>query len=187
MADETGGESPDKERSSICRKACEYIRPATAAQDCGHRRTHRRPMNFAVPTLVLDSNVVLDWLLFRDTRADALADCVTRGRCAWVVTRSMRTELERVLTRPEWLARQTDFAHLWAQWQRWAQPVEPHPVSLARPLRCTDPDDQKFLDLACQVGASALLSRDRAVLKLARRAAPLGLRICTPENWSPPP
>jgi hypothetical protein len=40
-----------------------------------------------------------------------------------------------------------------------------------------------FIDLALQLGG-ALLSRDRAVLKLARRARALGLTIATPEVWT---
>jgi predicted nucleic acid-binding protein len=52
----------------------------------------------------------------------------------------------------------------------------PAPVGpLARP-RCTDPDDQKFIDLAASRTGSLLLSRDRAVLKLARKLSTLGLR-----------
>jgi len=49
-------------------------------------------------------------------------------------------------------------------------------------LRCTDTDDQKFIDFALAYGA-ALLSRDRAVLKLARRGRNAGLEILTPECW----
>ncbi len=181
-ADEIRGESPDKERSSICRKACEYIRRADALQGFGLPED----IDSKAHTIVLDSNVVLDWLFFRDVRLAALADEVTAGRCRWVVSAAMRLELEHVLTRANWQSRQVDIAQLWMQWDRWACPVNPPAVVPTNPLRCTDPDDQKFLDLACHVGASALLSRDRAVLKLARRAMPLGLRICTPENWSPP-
>ena len=50
--------------------------------------------------------------------------------------------------------------------------------------RCTDPDDQKFIDLALSLPGATLLSRDRAVLKLARRARPLGMTIVTPQAWS---
>ena len=53
-------------------------------------------------------------------------------------------------------------------------------------LQCSDPDDQKFLDLAHAQGAGWLLSRDRAVLKLARRAARFSLTITVPEGWSAP-
>ena len=41
--------------------------------------------------------------------------------------------------------------------------------------RCTDPDDQKFLDLALHAHAKWLVSRDKALLRLARKARPLGL------------
>jgi predicted nucleic acid-binding protein len=45
--------------------------------------------------------------------------------------------------------------------------------------RCSDPDDQKFIELAGASGAQALVSKDRAVLKLRRRCAP-HFRIMTP-------
>jgi len=50
-------------------------------------------------------------------------------------------------------------------------------------MRCNDPDDQKFVDLALAYGARWLLSRDRAVLKLAKRCRTLGLQVLTPEQW----
>ena len=50
-------------------------------------------------------------------------------------------------------------------------------------MRCTDPDDQKFIDFALRSGASALLTRDRAVLKLARGARGRGLWIETAVAW----
>jgi len=51
-------------------------------------------------------------------------------------------------------------------------------------LRCTDRDDQMFIDLALACGARWLLSRDRAVLKLGKRARLLGLDILTPAVWA---
>ena len=50
-------------------------------------------------------------------------------------------------------------------------------------MRCTDADDQKFIDLALGARAVALLSADRAVLRLARRAAAFGLVITTVAGW----
>ena len=64
-----------------------------------------------------------------------------------------------------------------AGWERWAIVVEATGFRSPPGLRCTDADDQKFIDLALHFGAAALLSRDRAVLRLARRAATLGLSI----------
>jgi predicted nucleic acid-binding protein len=45
--------------------------------------------------------------------------------------------------------------------------------------RCSDPDDQKFIELASASGAQILVSKDRAVLKLRRRCASQ-FRIVTP-------
>jgi predicted nucleic acid-binding protein len=45
---------------------------------------------------------------------------------------------------------------------------------------CSDIDDQKFLDLAYSSGAQVLITKDRALLKLARRASGT-LRIVTPD------
>ena len=63
--------------------------------------------------------------------------------------------------------------------------VPARPPALTLPLRCTDPEDQMFIDLAVQLGGATLLSRDRAVLKLARRAQAYGVSILTPERWTP--
>ena len=51
-------------------------------------------------------------------------------------------------------------------------------------MRCTDADDQKFIDLALAARAVALLSADRAVLRLARRASAFGLVITTVAGWT---
>jgi predicted nucleic acid-binding protein len=50
----------------------------------------------------------------------------------------------------------------------------PAPVATADLPRCEDPDDQKFLELAWHVCASHLVTRDKALLKLAPRVAQLG-------------
>jgi predicted nucleic acid-binding protein len=63
--------------------------------------------------------------------------------------------------------------------------AEPSPTAGENQLLCSDPDDQVFLDLAVTRGASFLLSRDRALLKLARRANFLfNLSILTPDQFT---
>lgn len=172
------GEPPDKERSRICRKADDYIRanPSFASQPFS--------VTTAAPAaLVLDTNVLLDWLVFRDPSAAALEPALAGGAWRWHATAAMRSELERVLTYQALAGWSPEPAGVWSAWERWAVCVEPAAPPLASPLRCTDPDDQKFLDLALQLGRCTLLSRDRAVLKLARRATPLGVAILSPERW----
>jgi len=105
-------------------------------------------------------------------------------RLRWVATRAMRDELEHVLTRGMLDAWTPNRAAVLACWDRWAAHVEPLPQAQSGGMRCTDPDDQKFIDLALQVGATALLSRDRAVLALARRARATGLQILNTADWA---
>ena len=142
------------------------------------------------PRIVLDTNAVLDWLYFRDPRCAVLADAVATGRVRWIASAPMRDEIEHVMTRgslgdhwPDGAASVRD------GWLRWATTVAADAPASPAALRCADIDDQKFIDLAIDMRAFALLSADRAVLRLARRATAWGLAISTVERWrfaSPP-
>jgi putative PIN family toxin of toxin-antitoxin system len=132
------------------------------------------------PAVVLDTNVVLDWLLFDEPAVAGLATAVAQGHVRWLASAAMRDELAHVLQRGLGPRRQADPTHLLRVWDALARPAA---AAATHPLRCTDPDDQKFLDLALASGARWLVSRDRALLRLRRRAAGLGLAIVTPEGW----
>jgi predicted nucleic acid-binding protein len=136
---------------------------------------------------VLDTNVVLDWMVFRNPACTPFVQAIESGRLRWWATAAMRDELAHVLGRGVASDRSPDLPTLWATWDRWACTVEAPTLSgEATRIRCTDPDDQKFVDLALG-HATWLISRDRAVLKLARRAARLGVQVLTPERWQPLP
>lgn len=137
------------------------------------------------PLAVLDTNVVLDWLVFRDPGCDMLRDALATGAVRWCGSAVMRSELAHVLGRGVARAWEPDIAALWSQWDlRCTELAESGRSSTSPRLRCSDPDDQMFIDFALAHGARWLLSKDRAVLKLARRARPLGLDIVTPAGWA---
>ncbi len=137
--------------------------------------------------IVLDTNVVLDWLLFNDPSAAHFASAIAKRELRWVASLAMRDELAVVLGRGLAQARNADATAVLAAWDAHVTLVEEaSALPAALGLQCSDPDDQKFLDLAHAEGACWLLSRDRAVLKLARRAAHVGLRIAVPEGWPAP-
>lgn len=142
-------------------------------------------MTDAAAPLVLDTNVVLDWLVFRNPAVTPLEAALAGGRWRWHATPAMLGELEHVLTYASIAPWQPDRGMILASFTRWAVITTALPPTLSHPLRCTDPDDQMFVDLAAQLGGATLLSRDRAVLKLARRARLQGVSILTPERWSP--
>jgi uncharacterized protein len=134
------------------------------------------------PLIVLDTNVVLDWLLFSNPGVHALATAIEQGRLRWIATAAMRGEFKHVLGRGLGAAHGADPAPFEAIWDRHCVEHPTAPQADAR-LRCTDRDDQKFIDLALAAGARWLLSRDRAVLKLRRRAVAHGVLIVSPEQW----
>ena len=139
----------------------------------------------ASPALVvLDTNVVLDLWLFDDVRSIGLRQALQDGRMTPLVTAPMLAELADVLQRPFTAGWPAPPAQALAGLQGCARLVDaPPPAGPAAP-RCTDPDDQKFIDLAWHWPAAWLISRDRAVLRLAKPAHARGLGIVTPERWA---
>jgi len=167
--------------AAICRKAFKYIRSGTKRQG---RRHVAFEMTADTPVAVLDTNVVLDWLVFADTRIQPAVDALEAGRLRWVTCPAMRQELVHMLGHASLARWQPDRPTSLALFDRWAE-IRPAPA--ADPsigLRCSDADDQVFVDLALAEGARWLLTHDRALLKLARRAAPRGLRILRPADWT---
>jgi len=138
-----------------------------------------------LPALILDTNVVLDWLVFRDARWDSLWCSLESRQVKWVASPPMQSEFEQVIARPTLVRHIPDPQWLAAQWLRWVHPVNSAPDTPRSHPRCSDPDDQKFIDLGIHLRARALISRDRAVLRCARRARVLGLEILAPQEWVP--
>ena len=127
--------------------------------------------------LVLDTNIVLDLLVFENSATAGLRPLLEGGMAFWLATSAMRQEFERVLA-----------YHKIAAWQhtRGKTPQEAltlfdllsrsAPPAVDAPVRCSDPDDQIFIDLAVAHRA-CLLSKDRAVLRLRKRLAVLGAMV----------
>jgi predicted nucleic acid-binding protein len=133
--------------------------------------------------LVLDTNVWLDWLVFDDPDLAPVRAAVGQGRARVFIDAACEAELARVLAYPLGRIRLDAAAQAacLAECRRLAGAgggVAPFECVL--PV-CRDPDDQKFLELARDCGAQALLTKDRALLELARRAP---FRILTPADWA---
>lgn len=123
--------------------------------------------------LILDTNVVLDLVVFEDPGAGGLRSAIDAKRVTLLTTAECLDELRRVLAYPRF--RLDTAAQAGAlQWvDERMQLLAAPPAQCALP-RCSDPDDQKFLDLAWVAQADYLVTKDRALLELARRVAKLG-------------
>lgn len=140
-------------------------------------------LNVTAPRAVLDTNTVLDMLLFEDVSAVPLVGAIESGALQWLGTARMREEIAGVLKRPrmgrwappERAGQVLDFVDRWVQWQ-------PAPSGAQAPL-CRDTADQIFIDLAWALSSEWLLTRDKALLKLRRSAQLRGIQVRTPAAW----
>ena len=125
-------------------------------------------------TIVLDTNIMLDAFVFSDVAAIPVRDGLESGVLRWIATQPMRDELQRVLAYPQIVPRLVYYGltadGVLSQFDRFARIVDAAPKA---DVTCKDADDQKFIDLAVARGA-LLLSKDAAVLSMARRMAARG-------------
>lgn len=134
--------------------------------------------------VVLDTNTVLDWLVFDDSSCRTLSGQISAGRLRWQATLPMRDELAHVLPRPDFARWKPHIEGVLALFDYHVTLVDDKILAVAPPaLSCKDPDDQKFIDLALAIGARWLFTRDRALLDLARPARALGLDVVKPTDW----
>ena len=129
---------------------------------------------------VLDTQVVLDWLVFRDASAASLGRAIENRSVRWLASAPMLREIERVLDRGVGAAWSPDRAAIRDTCARLAHPVQ---AAADSTLRCADPDDQMFIDLALAVRACWLFTRDKALLRLAPRARVRGVCVLRPADW----
>ena len=133
---------------------------------------------------MLDTNVCLDLFVFDDPRCVGLLKALREGRGEAVTRDDCREEWLAVLEYPRLALALERRARAAAAFDACVRCLPSMPVDKRLP-RCADPDDQKFLELAAAAGATMLLTRDAALLKLARRTLRDGLfAIATPDSWA---
>jgi putative PIN family toxin of toxin-antitoxin system len=137
--------------------------------------------------IVIDTNVCLDLFVFRDARWNRLMAALQDGAVQAVTRADCRREWQIVLGYPHLAldaasrpATEREFDALITCLTM--EPRAPE-LEIRLPL-CKDPDDQKFLELARDAGAETLITKDKALLKLAKKTARAGLfSIMLPETW----
>jgi putative PIN family toxin of toxin-antitoxin system len=129
-----------------------------------------------VSKVVLDTNIVLDLFVFGDPATEPLRKALGADALQWIATTAMREELARVLVYPQIIKslqhHQRTAVEVLAQFDAHADSVD---IATKASVTCKDADDQKFIDLAVAHGAQ-LLSKDHAVLCMAKRLSGLGVR-----------
>ncbi len=128
----------------------------------------------AIKTLILDTNIVLDLLVFQDPRANWIRDGIARGQFELIYSSEMLVELTDVIARPQFAQSAYDQSTVLSSWTQMAI-HKPTPPRCS--FRCDDPDDQAFIDLAYHYRPSQLLSKDRKVLQMQRTLGEHGVWV----------
>ena len=136
--------------------------------------------------IVIDTQSLFDWLVFRDAACIGWHTALAGGSWQWIFTSPMRAEFDHVAAKgfgERWPLPTEAIASAWAERGRLVD--APAALGASSRLHCSDPDDQKFIDLAIAAGAHSLISRDKALLKLARKAFERhGVLVRMPQAWS---
>jgi putative PIN family toxin of toxin-antitoxin system len=118
--------------------------------------------------LALDTQVWLDWLVFDDPSTLALRALLAADRAEIFIDEACEAELERVLAYR--LGRRTleeqERTRVLARCRALAKRAELGVIEHAALPLCSDPDDQKLLELARASRADCLVTRDQALLSL---------------------
>ena len=115
--------------------------------------------------VVLDTNTVLMPITNASSNDSWLVGEWHTGNIIPLTSEATETELLETLRKPRLGIREEDIDSMAATYLGYCERVEiPEPPPETPP--CDDPSDQKFIILAYQAGADALVSRDRKVLAL---------------------
>jgi len=140
-------------------------------------------------TLILDTNVILDWLVFRNQSCSYFTQAVKANRVSIMTHGAACHELRRVLNYPVLKLDVTQQDEVYAAYRSMCFEAMVPAGFTAKNLmlpegfpNCRDPDDQLFLALAMHTKADALVTRDRAVLALRKKARKFGVAILDVEQ-----
>lgn len=143
--------------------------------------------------LVLDTNVCLDLFVFRDPRRATLAAALQSGSVEAVTRADCRSEWLAVLQYACFNLDEPRRAQCIERFDAVVRCLDDGYAGIDGQLhaavlpRCSDKDDQKFLELAQSSRAAMLLTKDRALLKLAGKCRRAGFfAIIDPQAWRTP-
>ena len=133
--------------------------------------------------VVIDTNVCLDLFVFNDPRWAKLVAAIESGEIEAVTRSDCRDEFNIVLHYKHLPLDDDSRPLATARFDQLIKVVAPPESSIKLPV-CSDKADQKFLEIARDAGAEVLITKDKALLKLARRLAREGMfKVMLPEKW----
>ena len=126
--------------------------------------------------LVLDTNVILDLLVFQDPAAEVIQTVLDAKLVDAVRTEASMLELMDVIQRPNFKLSKEQQQIILKQWESSSRLLENSAIEPA-PFTCRDLDDQVFINMAYSIRPALVLSKDLRVLELGAIAQRHGVEI----------
>ena len=128
------------------------------------------------PRLVLDTNVILDLLVFKDPSTETIRLLLDAKQVDTVRSEASMLELIDVIQRPIFKLCREEQEIILQAWESSTRLLENIAIESA-PFICRDLDDQIFLDMAYSIRPAVLFSKDLRVLELHVSAKGHGVEI----------
>ncbi len=126
--------------------------------------------------LVLDTNVILDLLVFKDPSTKPIRLLLDAKLVDAVRSEASMLELIDVIQRPSFKLSEEQQQAILKSWESSSRLLDVVLIAQA-PFTCRDLDDQVFLDMAYSLRPALLLSKDLRVLELQAIAKHHGVEI----------
>jgi uncharacterized protein len=126
--------------------------------------------------LVIDTNVLVSTLIFKDSRHLSLRAAWTEKRVTPLLSIATYRELKNVLGYSMFGIDDVQIQQATALLGPFVEWIEIDAERITALPKCSDRDDQKFLNVALCGSADALITYDKALLKLRRKNLPFLIR-----------
>jgi predicted nucleic acid-binding protein len=126
--------------------------------------------------LIIDTNVLLDLFVYADERVLALREAIEGKRAQLFYSSAMLEEFKDVLGRAQFGLGEEVQSSILRNWQDLGTLLS---IEHSAPVRCSDPDDQIFINLAFQIRPAVLYSKDLALIDLRNNLRDLEIELLT--------
>ena len=138
----------------------------------------------ATPLAVFDTNICLDFFVFKDPVSSHVLEAVNTHKLTAITREDCREEFLRVLAYQKLGLSENEQDQAITLFDQSLTVLTVPSKDKPRLPLCTDSDDQKCLEIAYDANATFLFTKDKALLKLNRYNRKRGLfRIVTPAIW----
>lgn len=119
------------------------------------------------PKVILDTNILLDLFYFKDKSVTYLYECIKTEQVQAFTCDAIWEEFAEVLARKPFNQTVEEINLIWSNYQHLLTWQAPQGNDSG--IKCSDPDDQIFVELAVEIAPCFLITKDKDLLVLQKK------------------